>query len=269
MVQLSNASLSVSEVIVSRHDYATSTTSQSQGTCFFWRQDGTPYLITNWHVVTGVNPDNNKILGFIPEQATFVIRRIVVSNTKSRTMRADWVTLDLYSKNQPVWLEHPQGRSVDCVASPLDPSALQNIGNLYLNEIGIAENLAPYAGMDCYIIGYPKGMKGPNLTPVWKRGSVASEPSLDFLGQPMLLVDTATREGMSGSPVLIRHNGVHMPSGKMNDDTVFGLVEGFLGVYSGRIGEDELGVQLGRVWKTNVIDEIIKAQKIGTNPLDE
>lgn len=73
-----------------------------------------------------------------------------------------------------------------------------------------------------------------------EEGVDSTEPELDHDKLPLLLVDTATRQGMSGSPGVLRHSGVHMPSGEFTDDTVFGTVENLLGIYSGRIGDDEL-----------------------------
>ena len=39
-----------------------------------------------------------------------------------------------------------------------------------------------------------------------------------------------------------------------------------MGIYSGRLADDPMGVQLGRIWKGHVIDEVINANKIGTHP---
>jgi hypothetical protein len=47
----------------------------------------------------------------------------------------------------------------------------------------------------------------------------------------------------------------------------FGSVESFVGIYSGRTDDDQLGVQIGVVWKANVIEEILKAKVTGSNPL--
>jgi hypothetical protein len=49
-------------------------------------------------------------------------------------------------------------------------------------------------------------------------------------------------------------------------DGVFGRVESFVGIYSGRTDDDRLGVQIGIVWKASVINEILRGVK-GSNPL--
>ena len=60
------------------------------------------------------------------------------------------------------------------------------------------------AGMDCFILGFPEGLFGAAFTPIWKRGSIAAEP---YQRVPYY-IDIATRRGMSGSPVIIRHDGI-------------------------------------------------------------
>ena len=44
------------------------------------------------------------------------------------------------------------------------------------------------------------------------------------------------------------------------DNSLIGRIRGFLGVYSGRIGKGEIHAQLGIVWKSKVIEEIIIGQ---------
>jgi len=55
------------------------------------------------------------------------------------------------------------------------------------------------------VLGYPEGMIGPGRSPIWKRGSMASEPKYNWRDKPGFLIDTATRNGMSGAPVVARH----------------------------------------------------------------
>ena len=100
---------------------------------------------------------------------------------------------------------------------------------------------------------YPRGLDGGNELAIWKRASIASEPKHDIDGLPKLLIDTATRQGMSGSPVIVRRRGMTVPRGvqrvpgKLTGQELIGESDTFLGVYSGRIGDDPMGVQLGIV----------------------
>ena len=74
---------------------------------------------------------------------------------------------------------------------------------------------------------------------------------------PLFLVDSRTRPGQSGSPVIIYASGgmVAMENG---DSAVFGgPVERLLGVYSGRVNDQS---DLGFVWKVQVVIDIIAAR---------
>ena len=137
-----------------------------------------------------------------------------------------------------------------------------------INEVEFDDIYKPSVGDDCFILGYPKGLTGAGNTPIWKRGSIASEPNLDLKEEPLVLVDSATRQGMSGSPVIARHSGIHTKGGQISADTIIGTAQSFLGIYSGRTDDDELGVQIGRVWKATVVGEVICKGKRGLDPLD-
>ncbi len=97
----------------------------------------------------------------------------------------------------------------------------------------------------------PFDITGGKELPIWKRGTISTEPVIDIENLPKFLVDTATRSGMSGSPVIMQRNGFHAFDGQqLTGKEIIGLIRLFAGVYSGRIGtEDNLQTQLGIVWK--------------------
>lgn len=241
---------------------------------FFWRADKQRhahrhgwFVITNWHNVTGINPETRKGLGqFIPNKIDVTARCITGKEGELSIYRALRARFDLYDGDRPLWIEHPLGREVDCVAIPIDITAFHMFSQKALNDCDLQTDLEPIIGMDCFVVGYPLGLTGRVATPIWKKASIATEPELDHDRLPLLLVDTATRQGMSGSPVILRHSGLHMPSGELTDDTIMGTVVNILGIYSGRTGDDELGGQLGRVWKKRVIEEIFQSGVSGTHP---
>ncbi|WGR73291.1 MULTISPECIES: hypothetical protein [unclassified Bradyrhizobium] len=106
-------------------------------------------------------------------------------------------------------------------------------------------------GAEVFILGFPPRLALPGTLAIWKRGSVASEPLVNIAGQmPIFFVDSATRHGMSGSPVLhfgkalINSRGLPAPAPQA-------FVEPWLvGVYAGRRGSspEEQEMSLGRVW---------------------
>ena len=107
------------------------------------------------------------------------------------------------------------------------------------------KDLAIFVGDEAFVVGYPMPTAVTPF-PIWKRASIAYEPHASIDDLPKILVDTATRPGMSGSPVLLMHRGLFRERGGKID--VLGSAKAFLGVYSSGVGDLE-GLQLGTVWK--------------------
>lgn len=125
------------------------------------------------------------------------------------------------------------------------------------------DNLAIQIGMDVFILGYPFGIGYEGL-PVWKRGSIASEPQVLDPRHPYVLIDTASRPGMSGSPVIRRSWNTHMyADGSMAVGQLTATT--FFGIYSGRLATtDPLDAQLGLAWPARLIEEIIAGRQRDT-----
>jgi hypothetical protein len=150
----------------------------------------------------------------------------------------------------PRWVEHPRGQAVDVVAVPLHLAGRARIHPL---DLGLADSdVAVQAAMPVSIIGYPFGLAAGQVWPIWKTGHIASDPDLDYAGQPVFLIDATTRSGMSGSPVIRRAHGGY----RARDGSYALGVDGtrFLGVYSGRIHGDS---EIGRVWRPFLVNEIL------------
>lgn len=178
--------------------------------------------------------------------------------------------LDLFDADgKPDWLEHPKWRrTADVIALRIGPLDGARLFNQPINTHAF-DNFEPAVGYDAFVIGFPMHMDGSSGFPIWKRASIATEPDIDLNELPKLLIDTGTRKGMSGSPVIAVRRGVIKPRGSKDvRDTIFGEGKEFLGVYGGRIGDDEMGVQLGVVWKASVVSEIISSGVRGKTPFD-
>ncbi|MEP2024022.1 MAG: hypothetical protein ABJT40_10810 [Nonlabens ulvanivorans] len=244
----------------------------STGSGFLYEFEKQIYLITNGHNITGVHPETGKRLsnrhaGF-PTSIDTKIRGKVSGD--SNTLADTTITIMLYNDEyflKPDWYVHPQfGYRVDVVAIPVvrTKEVTKHIKLFPINRAELDNDFPPTVSDDAFILGYPLDINGGMELPIWKRASIATEIGIDFDQLPKVLVDTATREGMSGSPVIYKRTGLHSsPDGDRRKD-VIGTISGLLGIYSGRIGsKNAYEAQLGIVWKSRVIDEILKAKVIG------
>lgn len=230
-------------------------------TGFTYEVDGTLFLVTARHNVTGRHAETGKVLhtmGAVPDQ--------LIVRFWDKAMFGRWqpVTIPLYeATGQPVWYEHPLlAYRVDAVAIPL---RLANNLTAYPVNHQEFDKIPIRPGLDVFVLGFPRGFNSGGRLPIWKRGSIATEPDIDIDDLPKVLIDTATRQGLSGAPVIARLVGYWLPEGT-TDQTQATVGEGrrFLGVYSGRVGDDEFQAQLGIVWKHDALLEIIRGHHEGS-----
>lgn len=246
----------------------------STGTGFLYEFEDEIFLITNGHNITRANPQQTDR---ITPSAAFPVQ----INTKARVSQKDnpsvlvtteLFVIDLYEDNdykEPLWFVHPEhSYLVDVVAIPLEKkiNVPEGLKLFPINNYNFDSDFYPMVADDVFILGYPFNLTGDKELPIWKRGTIASEPFLDIENLPKMLVDTATRPGMSGSPVIMQRSGFHGFNGiEFSGNEIFGTIKNFIGVYSGRIGADnEFKAQLGIVWKERVIKEILSAKKKGS-----
>jgi hypothetical protein len=229
----------------------------SIGTGFFWRGQPQTYLITNWHNVTGRHFETNEPLNTthsaIPNQIMGQFFAVSLENK----ITLNKFNLALYdSTGNPKWIEHPV--KTDVVAISLEKHEVLNsltCANSIDSDltVSIAENV--------FVLGYPKNISVEGI-PIWKKASIASEPMVNvYKNKPSFLIDTATKDGMSGAPVYAIPSGPYKASDGNIKITLNGGGRKFVGIYSGRLGKNEFEAQLGIVWKKEVITEIIEAQK--------
>lgn len=222
------------------------------GTGFMYFRHERYFLITNWHVITARRPDNGETLfthSSLPDTLG-----VMHNDTEGPgwTSLGDYELFDGDGKAQ--WLVHPNHavKPHDVIALPVDePEGINMLA--YGRELHREPTwLAPT--VDVSIVGFPEGVKTIGSLAIWSRGTIATEPTLDHEDLPIFLVDSRTRRGQSGSPVISYPVTAQEPS---IIDVLLGnggLEAELHGVYSGRTSEKS---DLGRVWKTHVIDEII------------
>jgi len=231
-------------------------TAMSSATAFVWKHAQQHYLVTNLHVVTGRNAQTG----------------VLETPARPDTLRALFnVRIGDFGKQQqdvrirddqdrPLWLVHPvQGRGIDVVAIPIPMRSAEPALSYYpINSI-TSKPLRIRVGMEVFILGYPFGAAPPAF-PVWKRGTIASEPDLVRSTTGYYLVDTASRPGMSGAPVILRSWTNDYVEGSMRalSDTP---ATNLIGVYSGRLVASSEEAQIGMVWHESHITDIIAGKK--------
>lgn len=225
----------------------------AMGTGFVWKAGEQFFLITNWHNLSGRDPITGKHLS---KTAAEPNRLHIWWNKKEMLGGKFRMVHNIRDPHDtPLWWVHPtHGNAVDVVALPIAAPA---DAEMYPINSMPADTLSIQIGMDVFVLGYPFGI-GPAGLPIWKRGSIASEPNLASAG--LILVDTASRPGMSGSPVIRRSWGTHILEDSI--ETGQETATKFVGVYSGRIAStDPLDAELGLTWPAYLLAEIVAGVK--------
>lgn len=241
--------------------------SVSIGTGFFYKNDkGVIFLATNYHVVTGLSPDERNIKNLLGDEILIQLR------DKEGKMHDQ--SIPLFIGEFKTWLEHPSDDEADIVLIPLPANLLEKIDFSYITSKTTIDNLLLHPSSPVVMIGYPHGYRdAKNNLPIWKTGSLASEPEYDFDGKKVIVVDISAFPGMSGAPAFfVTHNSYTTKSGDVFMQG--GMSIHFLGVYASmqmlntdlyleqvqnnsnyKVPHSE-SLQLGHVWKAQLLEEI-------------
>lgn len=225
------------------------------------RSNAAPILITNWHVLTGRHIETHQPLhssAAVPDTVQ------IAHNVRDSLGAWVWKTERLYDDTgRPRWIEHPVHKSrVDVVGLPLTDSDDDVVLYPYSCTGATGHDVeslpAPlkWGPSDFVnIIGFPFGWTGGGCLGIWVQGAVATEPQVNFEDLPRFLIDSRTREGQSGSPVVIykRNGWVTLEDGRLY--MIHNPITILLGVYSGRLSRES---DLGTVWNTSLIAEIVE-----------
>lgn len=249
----------------------------STATGFLLNKNKKNFLITNKHVVTGKNTFTNENLdeyGRIPILLRIYLYNEIKKDGTIEYLFANENIISLYKNDEPIaknklWLEHHKyGGKVDIAAIDITSYCKVRTNKILETknedyEVTMAEydfnkhvnyNFNFKVTDDVYIIGFPFSYistASDGYFPIWTKGTIASEYNKNLIiplealykekkyyKVPAFLVDSRTRKGQSGSPVIA----------SIKDNTIL------LGIYSGRTNDES---DLGYVWKTKLIDEII------------
>jgi hypothetical protein len=215
------------------------------------------YLLTALHNLSGREPCGKikHSMGSVPNQ----VRIEAYCYDRTENLYAGSNACDEAS----LFLMHPKGPSVDVTLLPLQ-MPVPEVSALHESFLNPRQNesMRLYVSQDCHIVGFPEGLVDkthPQMPlAIWKTGHIASEPTTDFQGEPVVIVDATTRPGMSGAPVLVRR--LTMTGAPFQTRLV--------GVYTGRVGMKNGDSALGKVFKPRVINEIADASQKYVSPLD-
>ncbi|MDE1995505.1 MAG: trypsin-like peptidase domain-containing protein [Rhizobiaceae bacterium] len=267
----------------------------SLGTGFVLKYGEEYGLVTNWHVVSGRHPVTGNLLSrhaIIPDSIRFhvtVVTKEQGEGDNTTTLYFKPLALPLEVEGVPTWMSSRTSTYQNDIAVIPLADKVSELGdaNTYIEHIrggtvtlkrglhlenvntkSVAPSdinfLYPQVGSDVFVLGYPKGVELGGVFPIWKRGSIASEPQATITSRGLeynnlIYLDALTKEGMSGAPVislskagsrLVTDDGVAVVIPK--DEVVF------VGVYAGREGvtEEEYEFSIGRVWKAQTVAEI-------------
>lgn len=240
----------------------------ASATAFIILHNGKFYLITNWHVIAGRDPHTGQALSEHGGTPTKIEVWFVHIGGPGLTSWSPW-TFDLVDgEGTPRWLEHPvHRRKVDAVALPIDiPGQLTPLPYVLDAPSGQSMILRAEVSDWVNIIGFPFGESSAGYFAIWVKGAIASDMEIDHDQLPCFLIDSRTREGQSGSPVV-----AYAPPGPATlSNGTLALQETsivrLLGVYSGRINRES---DIGYVWKITAIREILENGVTGDTAISQ
>ncbi|MGK2908187.1 MAG: hypothetical protein ACSLE1_00035 [Sphingobium sp.] len=263
--QIHSTSLSVSPLEIMNADGELFT----HGTVFFYKMQADIYFVTAWHVAAGRNffSRERNPAGLIPTSFRCYLPQFSQIGELLNII-TDAVALDLHESAVGKLVEPPTafGVPVDIAVGKLTVSSIRqgSFTSQGLNEFswGIKERVGnpiqTMVGADIFVLGYPLKTYEGTRTPIWKRGSLATEPSFAITPKGSFLIDVNSTTGMSGGPIIRRVTTITA------NNVDLGIVqelhdEMVLGIYSGRaLSQSEPSFVLGFGWPIDFVHEIIR-----------
>lgn len=253
-----------------------------QGSGFFYlrqRQDKsqTLFLITSLHVLTGKAPGESQASAADQQasQADQIVFQFHESAENPGAVRP--VHVPLYTRHgRPTWIESSTVASADVAAIPIAPNVCEDLTVYCVDRSwGEVGNTNPTIASVVNVIGFPLGLHDKeNALPLWQTGTLASEPTVNFGGEPCVAVEVPSYPGVAGAPVTC-HVSYQPPSAVAGRAQAVS-VRRVIGVYSpptmglgGRYPEAFCGHgnpvavardagSVGRVWRMSVVADLIE-----------
>lgn len=246
------------------------------------------FLVTNYHVLTARDPRNPNMLeqGY-PDSPDELVWSVLtkpnfVTRSGSLSIGVDTQFIEHRRRTDGVDL------AALAIAFPDDALIVEH------NRLGCDNSIEIQIGMEIFIVGFPYGFGHHNLLPVWKRGTIASEPLLKEDGMSRFFVDVFSHPGMSGAPVFsvarrqmvrLRRESVQLFSAyekgkisvldliarldvsELQNNGYDGMALRLIGIYSGRLtlpyNKDP---NLGIVYSMELLDELFNDPVVVSHP---
>jgi len=244
----------------------------SQGTGFYYAlvkdKKQIIFLVTNYHVLTGNAPNTSKT----PKGDNI---KFYFHKDQKNPGDVKEIRIPLYTKDhKEIWLTSNDYPEADVAAIPMLSIFTKDVAVYGITEEWTKSNMKIRPTSTITLTGYPYGFfDQKNWLPIWKTGTIATEPSYDFEGKPLMLIDISAFPGMSGSPAFAVANGAYQT---VDGPTTVGQVRMFLGIYASMQmvteakfleelaqKDSEKGIkissslELGHIWKSDLIVNMI------------
>lgn len=220
------------------------------GTGFFVQSVEGVVLITNRHVGIGRVPVTNEFKDSSLRQPTALRIAYISSTFEPRTK-----TIPIVIDGEPQWVEHPTYRHMlDMVGfhlrSGVDPHVIDT------SPLAVRGHQIQVLVPDPVVVsGFPLRLNGGAAgVPVVVQGIVATPLEADIQGLPRFLIDSRTREGISGAPVFYYPQGAQMRSTSGAAIGSGPFTAFLLGLYCGRVDPK---ADIGYVIRSDMVREMI------------
>jgi hypothetical protein len=227
----------------------------ANATGFFFSTTTKTYFITNNHVVGDkFFKDEYLQLHHHAAPADSIPNKLIVRVYGYGINRTFNITFPINQSYIKFYNDVTKNNLMDVVAIPVNDAIKIQLNNtVALSAQDINSDLVLAPSTELFIVGFPYDFARFGVYPIWKRGTIASEPNMRDVNNSEFWIDATTRGGMSGSPVFFRGSSY---ATKASPNTITSQIKTFLvGIYSAQNYKIEIGV----VWDLhNVIEELNK-----------